>query len=324
MQNKKALEFSFAWIFAIFIGAVIIFLAIYAATRIVGTEQTKIDAETAKQIGILLNPLETVLEEGKTSTIFVNKETKIFNSCREQGVYGVQEIGASVSTAISDDSSNPGIKSSFRNKYLFSSSVSEGKKEFYVFSKPFNFPFKIADLMILYSDQEKYCFVNSPAEIKEEINKSLKLKNIFFINNIRNCQANTKKVCFNTDYEECDIIVSQSLNKVIRGGDEVYYVELEQTDKYALLYAAIFSEPKIYKCQLKRLMSRAAILAELYTKKITHLSFEGCPSAPLLFDYIGSYKRFAELFSGPEDLENIKEKAELLSSKNAPLTCRLF
>ena len=55
----------------------------------------------------------------------------------------------------------------FENKYIFSDREVEGKK-FYVFSKPFEFPFKVTDLIYMTSSLKKYCFVNAPEDIEEE------------------------------------------------------------------------------------------------------------------------------------------------------------
>ena len=62
MKNKKALEMSFAWIFAIIAGIVILFLAIYATSQFIKTRRYEIDIQTAAKLAILLDPLETSLE----------------------------------------------------------------------------------------------------------------------------------------------------------------------------------------------------------------------------------------------------------------------
>ena len=69
MNKRGFLQISFAWLFAIIIGAFILVLAIYASTKIIKTEQLSLDAKTAKEIGVLLNPLETGFETGKTTSI---------------------------------------------------------------------------------------------------------------------------------------------------------------------------------------------------------------------------------------------------------------
>ena len=142
MKKKKGqLQISFAWIFAIFIGAVVIFLAIYTATQIVGTKQYESESFRAKQIGVLLTPVETNLEQGKFATIYVPDETIIFNNCTTpspSNPFGSQEIRVSTKPAFSGKwQEMTGVESTFHNKYLFSSSSVSGEEEFYAFSKPF-------------------------------------------------------------------------------------------------------------------------------------------------------------------------------------------
>ena len=68
MKNKKGeLQFSFAWVFAILVGAFILFLAIFGVYKFMKIQGEIQDAETAKDIGILLNPLESSFETGKKS-----------------------------------------------------------------------------------------------------------------------------------------------------------------------------------------------------------------------------------------------------------------
>jgi hypothetical protein len=58
--------------------------------------------------------------------------------------------------------------------FLFSKEQNSGL-DYYVFSKPFEFPYKIADLVFLTS--ENYCFLNAPEEIADEI-LGLRIENI--------------------------------------------------------------------------------------------------------------------------------------------------
>jgi len=71
IKNKRAFEFSFSWLFAIIMGAVIIFLAIYAANKFIGTERAKQDTELGKELGIILLPIETGLETAKTESVIM-------------------------------------------------------------------------------------------------------------------------------------------------------------------------------------------------------------------------------------------------------------
>src|SRR3989338_153867 len=145
---KKGYEFSFAWIFAILTGATIIFLAIYFATQISSLKRVEQQTEVGKEIGILLNPVETNLEQAKFVMITLRTETKIYNKCNSGiGNFGSQELSAKIKSGLGEEWTNdPGVASSFYNKYLFSNDEIYGKKIFYVLAKPFKFPFKPADL----------------------------------------------------------------------------------------------------------------------------------------------------------------------------------
>ena len=118
MKNKRGFEFSFNWLFAIIVGAVIIFIAIFAATSFIDTSRRQSDAVTAEQLGILLNPVETSLEDIKYAVIGFPTETRVVNKCRETGNFGRQIISASVKSGIGDEFLN-GTENFFFNKYLF-------------------------------------------------------------------------------------------------------------------------------------------------------------------------------------------------------------
>ena len=65
-NSRGALQISFAWLFALIVGAFILFLAIFMVMKFAGTGDKVIDAETATQIGIILNPLETGFEAARS------------------------------------------------------------------------------------------------------------------------------------------------------------------------------------------------------------------------------------------------------------------
>src|SRR3972149_7123870 len=143
-ENKAQLQIPFAWLFAILVGISILFLASSLTTKIFQTEQVASDAETAKEIGILLNPLETGFETGKTTSMILPTETRIFNRCDNEGYFGRQIIKLSQKSF--NKWSDTNIDISFENKHIFSENFTEGKR-FFIFSKPFEFPFKIADVI---------------------------------------------------------------------------------------------------------------------------------------------------------------------------------
>ncbi len=321
MNNKKALEFGFEWIFAILIGGLVIFLAIYAATQFIDTWGNQKNSEVGKEIGILLTPFETGLETGKTNFITTREETTIFNDCSIEGEFGLQRISSAVSSGIGKNTGTPGAISTFKNRYLFSDTSLTGK-EFYVLSKPFEFPFKVGDLIMVWSENQKYCFIQTPNEIKKDI-KELNLKNIYNVSTIRDplCE-NATNVCFR-ESGECDIVVDS--DRVTHRGDEDRTVYYAQTENNALLYAAIFSEPRLYDCQLKRLMKRSLNIAELYQKKSQYLEASGC-GAPRLGAYFIAYETALDniIDTDTPDITRAEGATEDLGRENDYLDCKLF
>jgi hypothetical protein len=264
--NKKGfLQISFAWLFAIIVGAVILSLTIFAVTKIIGTQETVTSAKTAKEIGILLNPLETGFEIGKTTTLGFPTETRIYNKCdNTRDIFGRQ--GIQVSQKSFDKWTKTDIEVSFGNKYIFTEDFVEGKI-FHIFSKPLEFPFKVTDLIYLTSSQENYCFIGTPDSVKDELD-SLNQKNIF----TENCEELTNRidVCFNS--LDCNVSVNYGSQIVTKNGDILHF----RTD--ALMYAAIFSNKEVYDCQLQRIMQRIVQLSQIYQDKESFISQRGCSS----------------------------------------------
>jgi len=112
-DSKRGYEFSFAWLFAIIIGAMVIFLAIYVATQIVGTKVFERETIEAKEIGVLLTPVETNIEEGIFATLFVPDETRIINTCDEEtrNHFGSQGISIALRSDIGKEWDDfPGVE----------------------------------------------------------------------------------------------------------------------------------------------------------------------------------------------------------------------
>ncbi|MEM3091136.1 MAG: hypothetical protein QXU39_00555, partial [Candidatus Pacearchaeota archaeon] len=266
IKSKRGIEFSFAWLFAIIIGAIIIFFAIYASTKIIKTGGEAMSAKAGREIGIILNPLETGFGTSDNSeSVFINMpvETRIYNLCDNSGSFGKQII--KVSQKNLGKWADTEIYSGFQNKYIFSKNFEEGKN-FFMFSKPFYFPFKVADLIYLTSQDDKYCFENAPDNIKKEI-EDLGQENLL----TENCPEGSIRICFDST-SNCEIKVSESLRKVEKNNQVSYY----ETD--ALMYAAIFSDKEIYECHIERLMKRAIELAFIYQEKDSILNERGCTS----------------------------------------------
>lgn len=323
MINKKgALEFSFAWIFAIVAGVFILILAIYGVIKFINLSQTEIGAESAKEIGVLTNPLESVFESAKRSMITTGSEIRIYTGCSNTSVFGKQIIGTSGKNY---EQWGDMVDVSFQNRYVFSKNPVEGKS-FYMFSKPLEIPFKVADLIYLTSTRDKYCFINPPDDIEDEIEdltgKELsteesesKYENFFIADRKRECPDGSITVCFGGSERDCDTYVFGDY--VQKSNGRMYYEE------DALMYAAIFSDKEDYECQLDRLVNRAEQLFELYREKSAFVLHEtGCNS-----ELDVELMQMLSLLKGFEDSQDfylIYILAEEIDKKNEYAECKLW
>lgn len=314
-MNKKGIEFSFGWIFALIIGAAIIFLAVYAAVRLVGTEKPALSAELSKQLDIILTPIETGYESGKSVTpLAFPSETRIYNYCTLEGNFGAQKLIADASSGIGGKWQNVNtlIPSVSYNKYIFSASIVQGTK-IMVFSKPFNMPFKVANLLFLYAD--KYCFVNPPSEIEKEVTSEM-MQNINITDDLTKCPQQSKRVCFNTEEPKCNVIVNTEQKSVEQNNSVVYY-------EGALIYGAILSPPDLYECQVARLMKRTSELALLYNEKSIYIAASNGECSSELQGYLQSFATMTAMTNSSIGLRDIFFTAEEIKSKN-PTKCPLW
>lgn len=307
MNKRGFLDIPFAWVFAILAGSFILVLAIYGATKILNTGDEVQSAKTGKEVGILLNPLEIGYETGKTTSFSLPAETRIYNNCDDDGVFGMQFI--KISQKSFNKWTETDVNTGFENKYLLSKRPVEGK-EFYLFSKPFEFPFKVADLIYMTSSLDNYCFVNPPESIEDELS-SLKQKNIV----IDDCSEEDIKICFN-NAQDCDVQVNYN------GG----YVKKNQTRVYfegdALMYAGVFSNLEVYECQLKRLMKKTGSLAQLYIDKANFISRKDCDSN--LNDALLQLVSLTNNFHGSSEIVGVFNLAENIEDRNKLAVCRLW
>jgi hypothetical protein len=311
MKNRKGtLEISFGWLFAILAGLFILFLAVYFSSRIINTQQNEISAQTGKEIGILLNPLETSFESAQTTSITIPSETRINGECTTSGDFGKQIIRLDQKSF--GEWKTTDVFVSFENKYIFSEESIEGKK-FYLFSKPFEMPFKIADIVYMTSADDVYCFVDAPEDIAGEI-RNLNQDNLI-ANESRNCMAGEISVCFGSG--SCNISVDYGAEIVNKRGESINFAG----DK-ALMYAAIFSGKESYECQTKRLTMRLEKLAELYREKELMEVSKGCDNN--LEADLSQLGSSALQYSDSEDLRLIVFMADDIERKNKARRCLLW
>ena len=307
-------QFNFVWMFAIIAGGAILVLAVYGATKVGDTQRFQTDSEIAKELAILTDPLQAGFAEGSFGKISFNQETRINNICID-GKFGRHKISVSSRSDVGEEWNDPGVEVPIGNKYIFSSERASGK-EYYVFSKPFEFPYKVADLTILIP--EDYCLVNAPDEISDEIN--------FNVDKVQfeDCEdEGLINVCFGVG-NNCDISVYGSC---MSGCDSVYDEGVVEkaglTMKYVgnLMWAAIFSDSDIYECNVNRLMYRAGKIAEEFADKADLMDARGCNTnlKPDLLMWSG-----VTIGAGVDDLASLRMTAEAMGKKNDREDCGVW
>jgi hypothetical protein len=311
-MKKGAIEFSFTWLFAIIVGGLILFLAIYFASSLISQRGGQSGAQVSSDFMIALNPLESGFESNRKVEIVFPTEAKIYNKCQgTSGVFGSQKLA--VSQKLFNSWTPASLEVSFPSKYLFSKYEIEDR-EVYVFSQSFEFPYKVTDLMVIFPKNKDYCFISAPEKIKENL-ELMNFGNILFDENCSS-KANQEKVCFSNELN-CEVYVDVDRNYV-RKGEDIFYFTGEN-----LMYGAIFSDYSIYECQVKRLMKKVGVLADLYREKISFISKQGC-SSDLGPDLI-QLSNMANSISDSKDLKGVYDFSVLVGAKNDNLDeCRLW
>ncbi len=276
--NTRAIEFNFEWLFAIIAGATILILAVYGVSRIGNTQRYQTDTEIAKQLAIITDPLQAGFAEGVYSKISFRQDTRINNICYSDE-FGKNDMSVSTKSGVGSEWQQAGGATSIHNKYIFSDGASVGK-DYYVFSTPFYFPYKVADLIFLSSDSTEYCFISPPREI-ENMLSGLNMPHV----KVNNCSVsgNTIRVCFGTSGSDCGISVYGSCTSSC--GDLGSYSEgyVEKFDRSVkmnyvgnLIYGAIFSDKGIYDCNVKRLLYRTGEIAGVFATKAGLMDSRDC------------------------------------------------
>ena len=315
-RGKKSFEMSFAWMFSIIVGAIILFLAIYMTMKFIAPQRHISQSELAKSLGALLDPLETGKGISVESTVIqTGVETRVYNKCYKDDNFGRQGISMAIKSGIGKQWQEPGEETSLQNKYIFSNSTVQGKN-FYIMVKQFEMPFKIADLIFLYD--KKYCFVNPPGWIEDDIENA---KNIDISGTAYDCEDGSIKVCFNS--YGCDVNVADYSNDYSFSYGGVEKDGYTMTYSGSLIYAAILSDSEMYECNLARLMARLEKLAQLYLEKSRMIEPE-CSSGlnTELADLANKAMALKQEDNPSQHLTEIISIADEINNKDS--ICRIF
>lgn len=295
-RDKRGFEFSFSWIFAMIVGAVILFLAIYGATKLLRTGEYQQGTETAKKLTILFDPLGVLTGDAKSGKISLNSPIKLYEDCVAAGDFGRQTFSVAEKKSFGEEFAEKGAGITSSNKYIFTRGDINGS-EFYFFSKSYEMPFKVADWMIIGS--ENYCFVGAPTFFEEEINQ-LGITNVAANQSLAECKRTFPDIekenvfCFNSG---CD-------NKIIdlsgRGDFSSGYVEEKDGKRRyffgSLIFPAAMSDRDNYECNVKRFMMRASKISRLYAEKSKLLSINSVCDSGIDVD-LAAYSDSLAVFS---------------------------
>ena len=308
---------SFAWIFSIIVGAVIIFLALYAASRLAQTERYAGDSAAAGQLNVLLQPLTTAGEtDSKPGNISFPGAARILPYCTIEGTFGKQEIRVATRSGVGTPWQEAGAAASSSEKYLFAEKSVEGTS-FYTLVRPLNLPFKMGDVIALWS--ARYCFVNPPREISDDIEElHLDASNFIIAASSSACPAGSTTVCFlGASGGTCAVSVDTAGQRVIKQRQTLFY-------EPALFYAAIVSDPALYECQVQRMLKRGATLAVLYREKsefIAARSHTGCSA--ILQPALAAYAPLLQNATSRQ-IPLIHAQAQQIADSNTRLSCPLW
>lgn len=320
-MNKKA-QMEFAWIFAVIVGAIILFLAFYfVGTRLLGQqyEQTTIQAQS---LDILLNPFSQFGEIKVMSQNIVTlaQLANLTIDCNHDG------LGDNTLTLTQKNTA--GIPKTARDKYIFAEQNLETKK-FQALSMPFEMPWRVADIVILWPYDKKYCFVKAPVFINESLGNEtitgLNISSIIFVTSKNNCPENSIKVCFPDSSCDISVTISDSSNLGHKGstakkGQGAIYFAGD-----AMLYASIFSGKELYNCNFQRLAARLESQTAIYKEKAIALSQKGCSATFNLDPLKNNAKSLSDAQTIGENLiTNLWAAAKQVSQQNDIADCSLY
>jgi hypothetical protein len=264
-------EFDFVWLFAILAGAAILVLAIYGATKATDSMKYQQETQLTKSLAVILGPLQSGYADSKTNKISFGQETRIDNYCNDEG-FGSNVLSTRTKSSIGNTWTTQTGEIAVNNLFIFSSSQ-QGKK-FDILSKPFNYPFKVGEILIINS--EKLCVKKMPIELEQDL-ENLAMASLEIVN----CSEESKTICFGNS--GCDINVYGTCSTmdcdskydegyVEKNGERIYFVG-------NLLYAAIFSDKDLYDCNVQRLLYRASQLSQILSEKASLMDSRGCSTS---------------------------------------------
>ena len=309
--HKKG-QMQFSWLFALILGAAILFIAIFFSGRLLEQGTYLTEAEMAASFNALLNPFASVREAG----IPLSKPVEL--PAKTNVSFGCNPAKDSQTISVLLEKGKAPFSTVIKNKYIFSQDFNA--KELWIFGKSFKMPWQVDDLIYVVS--KKYCFDSNgiPGSIEDELNDL----NSSFMRVIALTAANIReekcdvKVCFGTTGCEFNVLYGADSTGEIRVTGRT--LPLSFIDD-STMYAAIFG--KDYECNLERLRKRMELQTDIFLAKADSLESD-CPEINgVKQELLGMKSLLQRAATDPSVYPAIKTKAEAIDEAN-PVSCPLY
>lgn len=271
MNGKKGMV-EFGWIFSIIVGAVILFLAFYFISTNASEKKTVQETIEAQNLDAALNPFGYLGDVANITRmpIKLSEKSEITIECISEGTIGYD----SIETAGTGKGSGTGIARKIYDKYIYSDLSGTKVKNLEGMAVALKAPWRVADLIMLWPVEKKYCFTKSmPKEMRDEINRT-GIPDVF-AEYSEQCPEGSITIGMACSGYDINVCQQEQGNYVSKNGVKIYY------SGSALMYSAIFSEQNLYNCNLNRLGKRLALQGSLYESKANST---GCTSGNAAFE----------------------------------------
>jgi len=318
--TKKGMQFS--WIFAVIVGAIILFLAFYFIGSQLSTSKLEEKTVETNSLEILFNPFSYLGAMGAVTAkpIEIPQESFLMFECESVSSNG---LGSDIITLSSLNLQDQGLPKYIYDKYIFAEDF-EAKKtdgkypKLQTLSKPFLMPWRVADLIFVYPNSKKYCFTgNIPSRLQEEL-EFLEITNL----RLDSCEPEDIEVCFGSSRGDINVESYSGdfmIGSVRKNSDELFFAG----ENYALMLAAIFSSEEVYNCNLKRLAARIDLEIDIFNKKKQALSEKGCSSF-VNFERLRQAATDLRMRINQDSIREFYNAAESVKSSNENSECHIF
>ena len=298
---KKA-QIPVHWIFVIIAGSIILLFFVGFGIKYIDLQKSKLNAEIARGIDSTVSGLKL---GGNFKTVKLNDDTNIEFNCD--------------GFTINDE-----FNHKWSENVIFSPDNIESD-ELFVLTRKFAYPFSIENVIFIGYDDYKIFIID------DEFSKNIRsiipedFSNVEFVkvNDLNSIDFNEFKHAKIVSFSRNDIIerYNDEAEIVIVDPAEIgslsYDSERYQFIGYTMILGAIFSSPKMYECQSKRLFSKVSVISDIYVNKARYLQ-DCCSNFRCSYlDISTTLNNFKEEFStSSPNLNNINTLKDNIVDKN--------